>query len=200
MGNLKTIIIVAVLAFVGYNYFIGGDSNRPESADLGQVLDRTVFALEKYDTHLKENKVTEAGDAQFKELTGFMGNVMNQEPRFHEAPIGVQLRNDATFEGFADRNGNKVKDSDEAEVFTVEIDSEKKRLIATDTAGGASDVGFSGGGFLAGALIGGLLARQLAGGVKPGAFNDRKTTPRNAYKSPASARTRARSGGLGKGK
>lgn len=199
MGNLKTIIIVGVLAFIGYNFFMGGSSTS-QSADLGQVLDRTVFALDKYDAYLKENDVKEAGEKQFDQLTGFMGNVMNQEPRFYDENIGVSLRKDATFEGYTDSNGNRVKDADESEVFTVEIDSENKRLIATDTSGNASDVGFSGTGFLAGALIGGLLARQLGGGVKPGSFNDRKTTPRNSYKAPASARSRARSGGLGKGK
>ncbi len=199
MGNIKTLIIVGVLAFVGYNYFLGGPSG-PQSADLGQVLDRTVFALDKYDSYLKENDVKETGPKQFDQLTGFMGNVMNQEPRFYDGNLGVVLREDATFEGFTDSNGNRIKDGDEGEVFTVEIDSEKKRLIATDTSGNASDIGFSGTGFLAGALIGGLLARQLGGGVKPGSFNDRKTTPRNSYKAPASARSRSRSGGLGKGK
>ena len=107
---------------------------------------------------------------------------------------------DATFLGFVDANGNKVQDDGEGKLFTVEIDSENKRLIATDMAGNGSHLGFSGAGFLAGALIGSLLSRQRNAGVRPGAFNNRTTTARSDYKAPASARSRSRSGGLGRGK
>lgn len=199
MGNLKTIIIVAVLGFVGYSYFFGSSSG-PQSADLGQVLDRTVFALDKYSDHLTKEKITEPTEKNMGELTGFMSQVMNSEPRFYDETLGVQLKEDATFQAYADANANGTRDSDEEEVFKVEIDSEKSRLIATDTSGNASDMGFSGTGFLAGALIGSLLARQLRGGVSKGSFANRKTTPRSSYKSPASARSKSRSGGLGKGK
>lgn len=197
-GNLKTIIIVAAVAFVGYSFFAGSSSE--QSADLGQVLDRSVFALEKYDEHLTKNKIEEPGPKEMEQLTGFMGQLMNSNPPFYDKPIGVDLKEDASFTGFADENGNGIHDEGEGKVFTVEIDSEKSRLIATDTSGNASDVGFSGTGFLAGALIGSLLARQSRAGIRPGAFNGRQTTPRSAYKSPTTARSRARSGGLGKGK
>ncbi|MEZ5511945.1 MAG: hypothetical protein R3F47_18980 [Gammaproteobacteria bacterium] len=42
----------------------------------------------------------------------------------------------------------------------MEIDTERSRLIATDTSGTATDMRFSGMGFLAGAIIGNLLGRQ----------------------------------------
>lgn len=198
-GKLKGIIFIAAIAFVGYS-FLGGGAGGEQSADLGQVLDRSVFALEKYDDHLTKNKIAEPGPEQMDQLTGFMGQLMNSEPAFYDKPIGVALQEDASFVGYADTNGNGAQDEGEGKVFTVEIDSEKSRLIATDTSGNASDTGFSGTGFLAGALIGSLLSRQLRGGVQPGSFNNRKTTPRSSYKSPASARSRSRSGGLGKGK
>jgi hypothetical protein len=195
-GKIKGVLIVAVIGWLGYSFLM--DSNE-QSADLGAVLDRSVLALEKYDEHLTKNNITEAGPKQMDELTGFMGQVMNTQP-FYDKPLGVDLGEDAKFTGWADENGNGIREEGEGDVFTVEVDSEKKRLIATDTAGNASDTGFSGTGFLAGALIGSLLARQARAGIQPGSFNNRKTTPRSAYKSPASARSRARSGGLGKGK
>ena len=198
MRNIQLIVVVAVVAFLGYS-FLGGSSG-PQSADLGQVLDRTVFAMERYDGYLKENNVNEVGDKELEVLTAFMGEVMNSDPKFYDQPIGIALQKDASFLGFADANANKVQDSGEDKIFTVEIDSENKRLIATDTTGAGAHYGFSGAGFLAGALIGSMLSRQSAAGVKPGAFNNRTTTARSSYKAPSSARSRARSGGLGRGK
>jgi len=195
-GKIKGVLLVAVVGWLGYSFFM--DSGE-QSADLGTVLDRSVLALEKYDEHLTKNNVKEAGQEHMDQLTGFMGQVMNTQP-FYDKPIGVDLGEDAKFTGWADENGNGVREEGEGDVFTVEIDSEKSRLIATDTSGNSSDMGFSGTGFLAGALIGSLLARQSRAGIKPGAFNNRKTTPRSSYKPPSSARSRARSGGLGKGK
>ena len=199
MGNIKMIVVVAVVGFFAYNFLNGGNSG-PQSADLGQVLDRSVFAIERYDAYLKENNVSEVGDKEMGVLTSFMGEVMNSDPRFYDQPLGVELEKDATFLGFADTNANKVRDEGEAKVFTVEIDSENKRLIATDMSGEGSHLRFSGTGFLAGALIGSLLSRQNAAGVKPGSFNNRKTVDRASYRAPSSARSRSRSGGLGRGK
>ncbi len=198
MRNIQIVIVVAVVGFLGYS-FLGGSSG-PQSADLGQVLDRTAFALERYDGYLKENNVTEPGEEEMAELTKFMHAVLNSDPSFYDSAIGVTMQKDASFLGFADANANNVQDSGEGKLFTVEVDSENKRLIATDTTGAGAHYGFSGTGFLAGALIGSMLSRQGAAGVRPGSFNNRQTTARSSYKAPSSARSRARSGGLGRGK
>ena len=198
MRNIQILVVVAVVGYLGYS-FLGGPSG-PQSADLGQVLDRTVVALEKFDEEVKKQNISELGDAEMAKLTEFMTYVMNYDPRFYDQTLGITLMKDATFLGFADANGNNIQDSGEGKVFTVEIDSENKRLIATDTAGNGSHFGFSGAGFLAGALIGSLLSRQSAAGVKPGSFNNRTTTSRANYRAPSSARSRSRSGGLGRGK
>lgn len=198
MRNIGTLIVVAVVGYVAWTMFSGPSG--PQSADLGQVLDRTVFAIEKYDEYLKKENVTEVNDKEMDVLTGFMGDVMNADPRFYDTALGVSLMKDTTFLGFDDKNGNKVQDSGEEKVFTVEIDHENKRLIATDVSGNGSHLGFSGAGFLAGALMGHLLTRQRSAGVGKGAFNNRKTVDRASYKAPSSARSRSRSGGLGRGK
>ena len=98
------------------------------------------------------------------------------------------------------RTPTSVQDDGEGKVFTVEIDHERKMLIATDVSGNGTHMGFSGSGFLAGALIGHMLSRQRAAGVGPNAFNNRKTVDRSNYRAPSSARSRSRSGGLGRGK
>lgn len=197
MRNIQIVVVIAVVGFLAYSFLGSGGT---QSADLGQVLDRTVFAMEQYDGYLKENNVSEVGDEEMNTLAAFMTEVMNTDPKFYDKTLGVELTNDATFLGYADTNNNKVKDDGEDKVFTVEVDSANKRLIATDVSGNGAHYGFSGSGFLAGALIGSLLSRQSAAGVRPGAFDDRKTTARSSYRAPSSARSRASSGGLGRGK
>lgn len=197
MRNIQIVVVVAVVGYLAYSFLGTGGT---QSADLGQVLDRTVFALERYDGYLKEKNINEVGEEEMDTLAAFMTEVMNTDPRFHDQPLGVELTSDATFLGYTDTNNNKVKDEGEDKVFTVEIDSANKRLIATDVSGNGAHYGFSGSGFLAGALIGSLLSRQSAAGVRPGSFDSRKTTDRASYRAPSSARSRASSGGLGRGK
>ncbi|MFQ6550952.1 hypothetical protein AAD018_001235 [Aestuariibius insulae] len=176
------------------------DGTGTQSADLGQVLDRTEFAINEYQGYLADNGIEEVGQENLDEFTGFMVTMMNVDPRFYDETLGVDLMQDATFLGYADTNANGVKDAGEDKVFTVEIDEENQRLIATDVAGNSSGLRFSATGFLAGALIGNLISRQRSAGVSKASFNNRNVTPRSSYRPPSSARTRARSGGVGVGK
>ena len=177
----------------------------PQTADLGQVLDRTEFTLTEYENYLSSaaaegTSPTEATDEQMAEFAGFLTDVMNSQPTFYDQPIGMEIKEDAVFQGFVDKNMNRVQDSGEKNIFTVEIDSENMRLIATDETGEASHKGFSGSGLLAGLVIGRLLSRQSAAGIRPGSFNNRTTTARSAYQAKPSARSRVRSGGSRAGK
>lgn len=197
-NQIKTVAIIAVVGFVGYSFI--ADTGGEQTADLGQVLDRTEYALNQYQGYLTENKVDAAGEAEIAEFTAFYQNVLNADPRFYDQPLGLTLKEDASFLGYADANANGTQDSGEGDVFTVEIDEENNRLIATDVAGNSSGLRFSGAGFLAGALLGTLLNRQRGAGVQKGAFNNRNVTPRSSYRAPSSARSGARSGGLRAGK
>jgi hypothetical protein len=165
--------------------------NSPESADLSAVLDRTLNALDSYDSYLAENNVAKATDEHMPELIGHLHTAYNAQPAFYNAPVGVALKEDASFDGFKDDNNNNIKDSGERTIFTVEIDSANQRLIATDETG-TSTFRSAGTGFLAGALMGHLLSRQSAAGIKPGAFNNRKVSSPTSYRS---ARSASRSGG-----
>ncbi|WP_411892611.1 hypothetical protein [Yoonia sp. SDW83-1] len=187
LQNIKLIGAIAVVGFIGYSVVSGSASE--QTADLGQVLDRTEFVLTEYQGYLGESGITDVTDQQMAEFTEFYTVVLNSEPRFYGKTLGLEVMPDATFLGFADENANGVQDTDEGKVFTVEIDEANRRLIATDVAGNASGLQFSGTGFLAGALIGNLISRQRGAGISAASFNNRTATPRSNYRPPSSART-----------
>ena len=188
LQNIKIIGAIAVVGFIGYAALTSG-SRSEQTADLGQVLDRTEYVLNTYQNHLGESGITDVTKEQMAEFTGFYTEVLNSEPRFYEKTLGLEVMPDATFLGFADANTNGVQDTDEGKVFTVEIDEANNRLIATDLAGNESGLQFSGTGFLAGALIGSLISRQRGAGKTAASFNNRNPTPRSNYRAPSSARS-----------
>ncbi|MFY0680702.1 MAG: ATP-dependent metallopeptidase FtsH/Yme1/Tma family protein [Thalassovita sp.] len=194
-SQFRGIIIVAVLGFVVIAMF--ASPRGAQSVDMGQVLDRTEFALTQFEGHLDENKITEVSDNQVDQFSGYLTDVLNSEPRFHSAAFGINVQPDAKFLGFEDANDNGVKDDSETDLFTVEIDEANNRLIGTDMSGNSTGMGFSGSGFLTGMLIGNLLSRQRSAGVTANSFNNRSVAPRSSYRAPSAS---ARSGGLRAGK
>ncbi|MEP5762549.1 MAG: hypothetical protein ABJ327_25160 [Litoreibacter sp.] len=193
LAKLKTYAIIAVVGFVAISFFL---PDSEQTADLGQVLDRTEYAITSYQGYLDENKIAEATDVQIDEFREFYVQVLNSDPRFYDKAMGLDIQSDGKFLGYADTNSNGTQDSSEGDLFTVEIDEENRRLIATDLAGNSSGLRFSGTGFIAGALIGNMLGRQRAAGISKASFNNRSVSPRSSYKAPSSAR----SGGLRAGK
>lgn len=178
-----------------------------DGPDLGQVLDRTVYVLDYYSENSDNKVADDVTDEDLNDFTGLMQRVMNAEPPFYDKPVGVAIEADATFSGFIDNNMDNIQDSGETEIFTVEIDAENNRLIATDTVSGqATSVRSAATGFIAGALIGRLMGRQRAAGINRGAFNSRNVQSRADYNKtrPApkrsSARSKSRSGSSRGGK
>lgn len=191
------LIGLAVAGFLGYQAY--DKAANPQTADLGQVLDRTEFAIETFEEYAAANTdSTELTDSQVDDFGVHLANVMNTEPRFYDDFIGMKVQDDAVFLGFKDSNANGSQDSGEKKVFSVEIDSENYRLIATDETGETVGHRFSGTGIMTGLLIGSMLNRQRNAGITPGSFNNRNVTPRSNYKP--SARTRTRTGGSRSGK
>lgn len=176
--------------------------SKTQTADLGQVLDRADYAMTNYDVSIEG---TEASDAEMEAFTLYMAGVMNSSPKFYDKPLGLELKSDASFTGFVDANGNTTRDAGEDDVFTLEVDSENERLIATDTTGDSVHRRYSGSGIITGLLIGHLLSRQSRVGIARGSFNSRNSTARSNYRPSASSRTssarsRSRSGGSRGGK
>ena len=181
-----------------------GCSEKQQTADLGKVIDRAASALKEYQGNIEKENVVQASKKQIAKFTDYLQQRMNADPKFYDKPISVQLLKDASFSGFVDKNINGTLDKDENLLFKLEVDGDNSRLIATDAEGRAVSQGFSGSGFMAGALMGMLLSRQRGAGVGRGAFNNRQVTSRSAYKAPRStgsrARSSTRSGGMSRGK
>lgn len=197
--TIKQYLGIGALLVVGY-FFLFGDERGEQTADLGQVLDRTEYVMLNYQSYLDEQSIETMGEAQIAEFTQFYRAVLNADPRFYDSTLGLTAQDDGSFLGFADANSNGFQDNDEGKVFTVEIDEENRRLIATDVAGESAGLRFSGTGFIAGALLGHYLSKQRSAGVAKGSFNNRTVANRASYKAPSSARSASRSGGLRAGK
>ena len=179
-------------------------ASTPKGPDLGSVLDRTVMALEFAASPDFEQAVeTSTEEKQLKDFTAIMWQAMNLDPQFYNKPIGVSLREDAAFVGFEDANGNNISDAGEKDIFTVELDAERNRIIATDITSGEGTYRISGSGLLAGYIAGRLLGRQSRAGVKPASFASRNVKSTADYRKsrPAPrARSRTRSGSARAGK
>lgn len=195
-GTLIKYGLIAVAAG-GYFAWTAYDGSRPQSADLGRVLDDAVYSVEYFDTKSGGEGET-ASDEQMEEFTTFLAGQLNNAPRFYDDPIGLELQEDAVFNGFADKNANTVRDTGEKDIFTLEFDTENNRIIATDAGGQSVDKGFSMTGIFAGLLIGNLLSRQINRGVNRSSLASKQATSRNSY--TASARSRSRAGGSRAGK
>jgi len=197
---VKSVYILSLVGAVA----LSGCKAKVTGPDLGQVLDRTVYAMEYYHGQITSDpeQVVEVTDEMLNDFTGVMAQVMNASPAFYPNNLGMSLEEDASFKGFEDKNSNNVRDAGETDIFMVEIDSERSRLIATDLVSGeATTFRASGTGFLAGALVGRLMGRQSRAGVKPSSFANRKTTARSSYDSKrSSARSRTKTGSSRSGK
>jgi hypothetical protein len=199
-SSVRNVLVVGAILFGLYVVFGNTAPSGPQSADMGEVLDRTEAAMNRFESFAQDSSITSLDDAQVGQFTEFLALSLNAEPRFYDKTFGIELQPDASFVGFNDDNLNSVQDAGETKLFTLEIDSANNRLIATDETGTGAHRGFSGTGLMAGMLLGNLMSRQSAAGVRPGSFNNRQTTARSAYKAPASARSRARTGGFSVGK
>lgn len=200
MNHTAKISITATLA--GLLVACSGAST-PKGPDLGIVLDRTVMALEYAEAEFEKPEGEAEGEAQVAGLTSLMHQAMNVEPGFYKKPIGVSLREDAAFVGFADTNGNNVSDPGEKDIFTVELDAERDRIIATDLTSGEGTYRVSGSGLLLGYFAGRLIGRQGRAGVKPSSFASRNAKSSADYRKsrPAPrARSSTRSGSSRAGK
>lgn len=195
MKKLK-VVLAAGLAGVLLSGCFGGSEPGP---NLQAVMARTNAAFQAFENHLQKNNIQKATDQHMGQFNVFLQRTMNLKPELYKTAIATKLSKDATFEGFSDANANGQVDQGEKKLFKIEVDAANKRLIATDASGESTGRSFSGMGFLAGMLIGNLMGRQRAAGIAPNSFNNRKMTSPRAY-SQSRSRSRARSGGLFRGK
>jgi len=192
-GIAKYVLIAAV---IGGIYVYSSDTTEDvKDIDLNAVLDVTVDTLHSYQASL-EGKEKPDADKTFTGLAEKLEFGYNTAtPPLHPTKISVMPRADASLLAYEDINANKAIDEGEAALFSIEIDGEKARVIATSRSGAVNDHHFSGTGLLAGYLIGSMLTRQRGAGV-----SSKSLASKQPVTAQAAARSRAGSGSHSKGK
>ncbi|MCH8830829.1 MAG: hypothetical protein IID45_14735 [Planctomycetes bacterium] len=210
--------------------FNGCSSSEPEVSvvDLNKVLDIFEKVLNEKapgaPAQAKAGEKPAAGDPQDvgvpdvqenKDKTAaFLKRLAKKlnDAKLIEAPIGVQLQASGAIEGFIDDNKDGIKQpgSVEKTLFTVEIDTERNRLIATDSTGQGGETyrrerGYHRGpglgtGLFMGYMLGSMMGRQRGyyggGGRARPNYGRMKMSPRNYHsKAVTSARGRAKARG-----
>ena len=224
----KLTVCVVGLAF--FLSGCGGSSN-VEVVDLNKVLDILVKVLEEKDPTAAATspKVTKTsakpeGKAPTKKATAKKADSKEFKPvkedkakqekilkRFADelnkaklikSTIGVSFATSGSIEGFTDKNKNMKRDSGDKKLFKIEIDTQKKRLIASDEHGYRRDhgyrrSGFSGGGFFMGYMFGSMMSRQgshYSGSRRRPNYGSMKMSPKS-YHSRAVSSVRSRTSG-----
>jgi len=200
---MKNIKVVALSALMTTVVLISACSSKPASVDLDRVLDVTANTLETFESRAKsdygfDSETNDSNtDIAMQDFVKELQTNLNQaNPKIHADTIGVNLADDGSIHGYNDMNNNGTKDSGEIELFKVEIDSEKNRLIAS-SENYVRDHRFSGTGLLAGFLLGNMLGRQRSAGINPKSLSSKTAMSSSAYKS---ARSRSGSGSHSRGK
>ncbi len=207
---------LALLVFVSLLIAGCGSSPKVEVVDLNKVLDIMMSTLDKMkkakgDKKSADKATKEEKDKFMKEFNTLYAIELNKA-KITSKPIGTVVNADGSITGYADINKNKTKDFGETDLFKVEIDFDRSRLIASDLQNGyRRDHGFSMGGFVAGMILGNMLSRQRGAGIGGKRFSNSKMSPKNYHsgavskaKSRAAAKSRAksrsRSGSFSRGK
>jgi hypothetical protein len=204
--KIKTMFFAGALTVL-----LSGCSNESvEVVDLNRVLDVMVDTLDQTQAKMGSEFQGNSEDPEVRQQFMDNFNVLYAEnlnaAKLMSQPIGTSVQSDGSISGFIDPNQNMTMDGSEKQIFIVEIDSERNRLIATDTQHGYHrDHGFSMAGLATGMLIGHLLSRQRAAGISSSRFSNMNMSPKNYHSSAlqsakSSARAKAGSGSFSLGK
>lgn len=184
-----------IAAVIGWVYFSNTDKSTSveDDIDLNLVLDVTLETLNTVSETVDEQK---NADQAFIELAETLAVDYNKsQPAIYKDDIGVSPQQDSSLLAFNDLNRNKRLDEKEPLLFTIEIDGEKARIIASSQSGAVNDHYFSGTSLLAGYLIGSMLTRQRGAGV-----SSKSLASKQPVTASAAAKSRAGSGSHSKGK
>ncbi len=186
-----------------------------EVIDLNKVLDVLVTVLDdpaggapgkatatgEGDTEGKvvEVPVDKQNPALEKEFEKKFAGKLNAA-KLMSSPIGIDVNDKGEILGFVDADRNNTKASTEKKLFTIEIDLEGGRLIASDTSGNRRPHRYRSG--MSGFLLGTMLGRQsryfsgARSALKPN-YKSQSMSPTNYHKSAlSSARSRSSSSGF----
>ncbi len=180
---IKTVSIVSLsLVFTACSSNTDTKQVQTFGIDNGAVLERAQKSIISMQEVLDTEGVKKPTDTHLQELADLMTTEMNESPSLNKKHIGVRLLKDYAFEGYEDANHNDIRDSGEAKLFKVELDSDNNRLMCSGRSESSGYTGMSmGGSFFAGMLMQRFLNRQRKAGVGSGFFNKRKVQSRLNY-------------------
>jgi len=212
--------------------FCGCKGTQVDVVDLNKVLDLFQASLTELDGKESANAVAGAeGETTEEGVVGIEVVEKEDEAKKNEfltlftaklnaaklvsKPIGVTLHDSGTINGFADVNKNSAQDAGEKELFKIEIDEERGRVVASDGGGHYRDHHYRSNRFFSGYLLGSMLSRNrnyytgARAGAKPN-YGTKTMSPKTYHKSAvtkarasakaSSARTRSGSKGFSFGK
>jgi hypothetical protein len=212
MKQLKILLCLGLLTT-----FCGCQSTVVDVVDLNKVLDEFQATLTELDGKQAAAAKADGGDAEAEEQEVVGIEVVDQEDdakkeeflslfrtklnaaKLISKPIGVTLHESGTINGFADIDKDNVQDAGEKELFKIEIDDERGRVIASDGGGHYRDHRYRPSGFFTGYLLGSMLGRNRSyysgarSSMKPN-HSTTKMSPKTYHKTAVSkARSAAKS-------
>ncbi len=198
---------ISLLIVVPLLLFHGCGANQQELVDLDRVLDITMATLDSLNgtqiegisTDSLEAITTENQNPQLDSLfLATYGENLNRAQLISD-PIRPALEEDGSINGYNDVTNQKL--------FSIEIDSESNRLIATDVQNSyRRESHFPFGGMFMGYMLGSMLGRQRAAGISPSKYSNMKMNKKGYHKTAStksaksSARTSSRSSSFKGGK
>lgn len=188
-------IVIGAVYLVPKIFSGGGSKPSGEIVDLDLVLDSFISTA---DSIAPEEQATETeSDASILNFIESYTQQLNTAPLMADKTIGVYYGDEGSFLGFDDSNANGSKDSNEENIFSVEVDEPRSRLIATDLLNSYHrDYGYRPGtGFLAGALVSRMLFSQNRAGISPNRHANTQVQKKGYHKLVSKARSARSSSG-----
>ena len=183
--------------------------------DLNKVLDSFESTLAELDggdetasADALAQPVEEDKEKENEFLAAFAKNL--NAAKVVKRTVGVEFNESGSIIGFADGDKNNTKSTTEQQLFTLDIDAERNRVVASDTGGHYRDHHYRPRfGFFSGYMLGSMLRRNTSyySGARMSAkpdYSKKTMSPKNYYssavskaKTTARASSRSRSGSRG---
>ncbi len=196
--KFKTAIITPLI--IGIPLLLGSCTQKAPGVDLDRVMKITTQSMQRFEQSNMNGVKGNMDDLAMAQFSRDLADDLRMaQPPLYTSPIGIVVAKDGSIQGYNDKNGNYIRETGEGDLFKIEIDSQNNRIIASN-GGVVREQGMGmGGGLMMGMLMGSLLSRQSAAGIRPGAFNNKRATPKPRART-SSARSRAGSGSFSSGK
>ncbi len=196
--KFKTAIITPLI--IGIPLLLGSCTQKAPGVDLDRVMKITTQSMQRFEQSNMNGVKGNMDDLAMAQFSRDLADDLRMaQPPLYTSPIGIVVAKDGSIQGYNDKNGNYIRETGEGDLFKIEIDSQNNRIIASND-GVVREQGMGmGGGLMMGMLMGSLLSRQSAAGIRPGAFNNKRATPKPRART-SSARSRAGSGSFSSGK